>query len=147
MMTVDKRKQQIKMIISLYDKYREGILYLFFGGLTFFLAIGVYALFDTVLGVNELIANILSWVAGVTFAFFTNRIWVFRVKTGFGRAFFVQMGSFYMARVFTLLLQEMLLYLCISLLHYNSLLVKICTEIINIILNYVMSKLIIFRKK
>lgn len=60
-----------------YKKHKEVLLYLFFGGLAFVVSIASYGFFNITLGINELIANILSWVLAVAFAFATNRIWVF----------------------------------------------------------------------
>ena len=57
------------------------LLYLFFGGLTFVISVITYAFFNVSLGMNELVANIFSWILAVLFAFFTNRIWVFDGKT------------------------------------------------------------------
>ena len=64
-----------------YKKHKEMLLYLFFGGLTFVISVITYAFFNVSLGMNELVANIFSWILAVLFAFFTNRIWVFDGKT------------------------------------------------------------------
>lgn len=129
-----------------YRKYKEGLLYLLFGGLTFFLVIGIYAVLDQLLEIGVLTANIVSWLAGVTFSFFTTRSWVFKSKTQGLKALFVQMAGFCAARVATLILQEVLLYAFIVLMGFDSILVKVCSEVINIILNYLASKFLIFRK-
>lgn len=136
----------LKVFSPLYKKYREALLYLFFGGLTFFIGIGIYVWMNTHLGINALIANIVSWIAGVTFSFFTTKRWVFRFKSKGIKTLFQQIFNFYTARLTTLGLQELLLYIFINLLGYGSTLTKICTEIINIILNYLVSKFIIFKK-
>ncbi len=131
----------------LYHKHKEGLLYLFFGGLTFFLGIGVYVILTKCLTIHELIANIISWVIGVLFSFFTTRKWVFADSEWKIKFVVRQMGEFYAARLATLLLQEVLLYIFIVLMGWNGIAVKICTEIINIILNYIVSKFIIFSRK
>ena len=61
-----------------YKKNKEVLLYLFFGGLTFIVSIATYAVFNVSMGINELIANVMSWVLAVLFAFATNRVWVFQ---------------------------------------------------------------------
>ena len=129
-----------------YQKHREILLYLFFGGLTFFLVIVVYAVLFHVFHVDVLIANVISWITGVTFSFFTTRKWVFRSHTEGTEEFLKQIGSFYLARIITLLLQELLIFVFVKKLNFNSDWVKIWTEVINIILNYLVSKWIIFRK-
>ncbi len=152
----NERKDIFDRIVSLkifrwfqpfYNRHREILLYLFFGGLTFFLAIAVYAILFHLFGVDVLISNVISWISGVTFSFFTTRIWVFRSTTEGAGDFLKQMGSFYLARIGTLLLQELLIFIFVKKLEFNSDWVKIWTEVINIILNYVVSKWIIFRKK
>ena len=55
------------IIKKIYDKYKEGILYLFFGGLTFLISVITYAVFTEVCRINELIANIISWMIAVLF--------------------------------------------------------------------------------
>ena len=85
-----------------YQKNKEMLLYLLFGGLTTIVSIGSYAWVNVGLGINELIANIISWIFAVTFAYVTNKIWVFQSKiTGF---FDVcrEMTKFYGGRLFTL---------------------------------------------
>ena len=78
-----------------YKKHKEMLLYLFFGGLTFVISVITYAFFNVSLGMNELVANIFSWILAVLFAFFTNRIWVFDGKTNGAKEFFVQMMNFF----------------------------------------------------
>lgn len=134
----------INKAIFLYKKYKEEILYLFFGGMTFCVGIGTYALFNIVFFVNVLMANALSWCAGVSFAFFTNRKWVFEADNGDREDFWKQLYLFVGARILTLLIQEMLLYIFVTLIMLPSLPTKIITEIINIILNYLLSKLVVF---
>ena len=128
-----------------YKKHKEMLLYLFFGGLTFVISVITYAFFNVSLGMNELVANIFSWILAVLFAFFTNRIWVFDGKTNGAKEFFVQMMNFG-GRVATLLVEEVILFVFITELGFGSMAVKIAAQIIVIILNYVISKLWVFRK-
>lgn len=121
------------------------LLYLFFGGLAFVVSVATYSLFNMALHMNELIANIYSWIITVLFAFFTNRIWVFQSPTEGVRAFLRQMMSFYGGRVITLLIEEAILFVFITLLSFSGLGVKIAAQIVVIILNYVISKLLVFR--
>ena len=130
-----------------YQKNKEMLLYLLFGGLTTIVSIGSYAWVNVGLGINELIANIISWIFAVTFAYVTNKIWVFQSKiTGF---FDVcrEMTKVYCGRLFTLGVEELLLFLFITLLHGNSVLVKFAAQIVILVLNYIISKLFVFRRK
>lgn len=129
----------------LYRKHKEVLLYLFFGGLAFLVSIGTFALFALVLGMNVLVANVLSWLITVLFAFVTNRIWVFPAKTETVRALLRQAGAFYAGRAATLLAEEAILLVFITWLGWNSMAVKIAAQVIVIVLNYVISKFWIFK--
>ena len=126
-----------------YKKHKSVLLYLLFGGLTTVVSIGTYALFLSV--VSPLIANIFSWVAAVTFAYVTNRTWVFASKEK-GLAIIQEAFAFYGGRVFTLGLEEVVLYVFITLLFFPPLTVKVFAQVIVLILNYVISKLFVFKK-
>lgn len=128
-----------------YEKNKEILLYLFFGGLSFFISVMMYILFYAFLGYNELIANVISWVITVMFAFFTNRLWVFKSNVESLKDYIFQMISFYGGRVITLIIEEVVLFIFITCLHFSSIIVKIVAQVIIIVLNYVISKLIIFR--
>ena len=71
----------IRIFNPIYTRYKEMLLYLFFGGLSFLVSIGTYALFNVNFGINELVANIFSWLITVMFAFLTNRVWGFNSPT------------------------------------------------------------------
>ena len=124
----------LRVFEPLYKKYKEVLLYLFFGVLT------------TVVSINELIANVISWVLAVLFAFFTNRIWVFAAPTKTVEEFMKQLVSFAGGRVLTLVIEEIILLVFITMLHFNSMLIKFIAQVVVIILNYVISKLLVFRK-
>lgn len=130
-----------------YKKHKEGLLYLFFGGLAFFLSVFLFWLFYSPLGIDELVANIIVWIIVVLFAFITNRTWVFVSKTETIMEFIKQMGAFYAGRIATLVVEEAMLYVLITRMGFNSLLIKIIAQFVVIVLNYVISKLFVFKKK
>ena len=115
------------------------MLYLFFGGLTFIVSIVTYAVFNVSMGINELIANVMSWVLAVLFAFATNRVWVFQAPTHTITEFLKQMLSFFGGRVVTLVIEEIILLIFITWLGFNSMVVKVIAQVIVIVLNYVIS--------
>ena len=129
-----------------YVKYKEPLLYLFFGGLTTLISIFVFWLFNSPLGLNELVANLISWLLAVLFAFLTNKTWVFQ-SGGQEKGFLSLMLSFYAGRLVTLGVEELLLLVFITWLGFNSMAVKIAAQIVVIVLNYVISKLLFFRDK
>lgn len=130
-----------------YLKYKEVLMYLFFGFLTFLVGVLTYAYFNVTLGINELIANIYSWILAVLFAFFTNRTWVFHSPTSGFAEFMKQMFSFFCGRVATLVLEELILYVFITWLGFDSMLIKVIAQIVVIATNYVISKLVVFHEK
>lgn len=126
-------------------KYKEVLLYLFFGGLTFLLSIISFILFNLFLGIDELVANILSWILAVLFAFFTNRIWVFKSPTSTVKDFWVQIINFFGGRIVTLIIEESIIYIFITRLQFSSVYVKIVAQVIVIILYYIISKIHVFK--
>lgn len=135
-----------KKLAGFCKKHREILLYAFFGCLTTVVSIGSFVLFHTVFSINELIANILSWILAVGFAFVTNRKWVFCSHTQ-GAAVWKEAASFYSGRLLTLGIEEGLLLVFVTWLTFPGTMVKIAGQIIVLIGNYAISKWLIFRKK
>ena len=133
----------LRLLYPFYKKHREVLLYLFFGALTTVVSWGSFYLLHYPIGWNEHIANLLSWVAAVLFAFLTNRTWVFSAKGSFLR----KMLLFFAARLTTLGVEEVFLLVFTTLLKKEAMPVKIVGNLLVLVLNYVFSKLIVFRKK
>lgn len=134
---------------ELFNKYKEIIMYLIFGVLTTVISLIVYyALTYTILNPNNSIylqiANILSWIAGVLFAYFTNRKYVFESKN---KNKLKEFASFVGSRVTTLILDMLIMGVGVSLLHGNDKILKLISQVLVIVGNYVLSKLIVFKKK
>ena len=155
MVALEQKKDNFDRIMSLpvlnifepfYKKHKEGLLYLFFGGLAFFLSIFLYWFMYSVMHLNELVNNTIDWIICVAFQFFTNRTWVFDGKVDNNRAFLVQAGSFTLGRLFTLVVEDVLLFIFITLLGFAQMPVKLAATFVVIALNYVISKLFVFRK-
>lgn len=130
-----------------YTKHKETLLYLLFGGLSFILNMLLYILITSWFNIHELIANIITWILVVAFCFITNKTWVFKNDTTTTTSIMRQIISFYTSRLITLGIEEIILFVFITKLQFSNLLIKIIAQIIVIILNYVFSKLIIFRKE
>ena len=127
-------------------KLKEIILYLFFGGVAFFLNLILFFLFSDVFNFNALIGNVFSWIICVLFQYFTNKIWVFNGRTDTVEDFVKQIVYFFSGRILTLLVEEAILAVFIVWLKFNSLEVKLVAQVIVIVLNYLISKLFIFNK-
>lgn len=136
----------IRIFEPFYKKNKEMLLYLFFGFLSFLVSIATYGMFNRIFGINELLANILSWIITVLFAFFTNRIWVFQAETDSVAGFLKQMMVFYQGRIITLVIEEIILFVFITMLGMNSMLIKVIAQVVVIVLNYVISKMFVFKK-
>ena len=132
------------MIRKLFQKHKELILYVFFGGLATVVSIGTFLLLDALM--NELIANVLSWVITVGFAYWTNRTWVFRSQVR-GKGVWKELTTFYTGRLLTLGLEEVILLVFVTVLSWNAALIKIAAQVVVLVGNYILSKLLIFRKK
>ena len=126
---------------------KEFILYAVFGTIAFIVSIGSYAFFNIGFGINELIANALAWVFAVLFSYVTNKKWVFKAPTQTRKAFFIQMFAFFSGRFMTLIIEEAIIFVFITLLKYPSMWVKLAAQVVVVILNYVISKLLVFRDR
>ena len=131
---------------------REIMMYLIFGVLTTVISWASYALFVHI-GIDINISNALSWVCGVLFAFVTNKWFVFMSRTVTVKILLYELGSFFSARIVTGLIAIVLfpiLYaigLNQSMFNTDGFLAKIVTSMVEIILNWIFSKYIVFRKK
>lgn len=141
-------------MIELFKKYKSVILYIFFGGCTTVVDWGVsfllYYLWGDAIEATPVLlhgANVIAWVAAVTFAYVTNRIWVFDSKRRGFLPILGEIGAFAGGRVLTLLLQELIMAVFCTWLGLNQYLFKVIAAVLVVILNYFISKLLVFRKK
>ena len=137
----------MEKIKGLFLKYREQISYLFFGGCTTLINIAVYWLCAHPLNLGTQASNVIAWVLSVLFAYVTNRIWVFQSREKSAAGILREMVSFFGARLATGLLDQFNMWLFVDTLHLPDMPVKVVSNVVVILLNYVFSKLIIFRKK
>lgn len=98
-------------------------------------------------GSEYLDANLIAWVAGVIFAFVTNKLFVFESKSWKPSVAGKELTSFVGARVFSLAVEMLGMFVMVTLLVWNELAAKLMVGVIVIIMNYIFSKLFIFRKK
>lgn len=129
---------------GIYHKNEELWNYLIVGALTTVVSIGSYSIFSKLLKINYLISNVLSWIVSVIFAYFTNRWFVFHSKE---KKKFKEFIAFVSSRLLTLLLDSGLMIVGVDYLKIDDLLTKILVQIIIVISNYILSKLIVFKKE
>lgn len=145
-----KKKEMKKLSISeLYHKYREVIMYLIFGVLTTVVALAIYyGLVYTIIDPNDAfwlqVANFISWAGGVVFAYITNRKYVFQSHE---TNKLKEVSSFVGARLLTLFMDMAIMFVGVTLLHGNDKVIKLISQVVVIVANYVFSKLFVFKKK
>ena len=151
----------MKKIHDLFIRYKELILYVFFGGLTTLVNFAAFKFFNVVLGEEHyLVSNIIAWFVSVVFAYITNKLFVFESHTWQTKKICKEIISFFAARVFSLVIEEAGLFALIDLLGFDKyrldifgfvlggkMISKILLAVIVVILNYFFSKLVVFRKK
>lgn len=141
----------INKLKKMYKKYKEIINYLIIGGLTtvvslisFYLVRILIFTKDTQLDIQ--ISNIISWIFAVLFAFITNKKYVFESKTT-GTKKIKEMIKFYLSRVTTLIIDMVTMWILTAPLNINDKVSKIIVQFIIVVLNYVFSKLFVFKKE
>ena len=147
-------------IKDLFNKYKEIILYVFFGALTTLVNFAVY-FFCKSIGIGYEVSTVIAWVAAVLFAFVTNKKYVFENRESGVKIFLKQMLLFFGGRLFSLGLELLIMKIGMDCLNAGELTVvlfskqlplgefitKTTAQIVVLITNYLISKLLIFKKK
>lgn len=133
------------MIAGLYERFRELFWYGVFGVLTTIINMAAFWLFSDMLKVHYMVANVIAWVIAVAFAYVTNKLWVFQSKSWARSVWIPECISFVSARLATGLLDMGLMYLMISIIGVPKMWAKLVSNVVVIIGNYVLSKLVVFR--
>lgn len=131
---------------ALYARYGDILRYLIIGGLTTLLDYAVFALMFNALGVHYQIASVFSWMAAVAFAFCGNKWVVFRAHARDLRTLLRESVSFVTARLATLGVNALFLYVSVDMLGMHANLAKLLANVLVIILNYVLSRLFVFKR-
>ena len=138
-------------IINLYKKYKEIINYLIIGFLTTIISIVTYFIFSLILDINNnilfLLANVLSWICAVIFAYITNKKFVFNSVTENKKESLIEFSLFISSRITTLLIELAFMFITVKVILINDKIAKIIAQFIVIVLNYIFSKLFVFKKK
>lgn len=137
----------IDKIRALYVKYRELIVYVLCGGLTTLIDFGVYKLLTDLFFIDVVPSNIVALSAAVIFAFLVNKIFVFDDRRSSAMIVLTQFVNFASMRAVSGGLSTFVLWLFTKRYGFNDMLIKVLTAIVVIILNYIFSKLIIFKNK
>ncbi len=135
------------MLKDLIRKYRDVIPYLFFGVCTTAVNVVVYWLCAHPMHLGTMLSTVLAWVLSVLFAYVTNRKWVFHSEAQGRREIGREIASFFGCRLATGIVDWLCMFLFVEVLGLNDLFIKLAANVIVIVLNYVASKLLIFRKR
>ena len=137
----------METIRALLHKHRELISYVFWGVMTTVVNYVTYFLLTEGLRVYYLTSNVIAWAVSVLFAYFVNKLYVFRSKDWAWRVALRELWQMVAARVFSGLLEQGILMLFVESLQCNDKIVKLFANVVVVIVNYVLSKWIIFKPK
>ena len=135
------------MFNLIFIKYHQSILYLFFGICTTAVNFIIYYIGAHMLSLSIILSTCLAWFTSVIFAYVTNKWWVFESKILCLQAVIQEFISFICCRLFTGACDLLIMFIFVDFLGVNDLFVKVTSNVLVIILNYIFSKLIIFKQK
>ena len=131
---------------KLINKYNELIMYGIFGVLTTLINLLTFYVLDK-LGVNIYLNNSIAWIISVLFAFITNKLYVFNSKDTSYKIIAKEGIAFFLARIFSYFVDMFTIFMIFQVMGINKMIAKIISNVIVIIINYLLSKIIIFKKK
>ena len=137
----------MKKLFALLRKHEEVISYLFFGGLTTLVNYIVYLPCYNLLRLSGTLSNVTAWVVAVAFAYLTNKPFVFKSHDWSAKTVIPELTKFVGCRVGSGLAETAIIFVTVDLLNLNGNIIKLLTSVLVVILNYVASKLVVFRKK
>ena len=135
-----------KFIQDFYDKHESVLLYLIVGGLTTFISLAAQYI-PKLMGLPTAANTTISWICAVTFAFFANKVWVFKNQSNSVKSWLGQAAAFYGARLVTYFFELGFMVLTVDVLMQNEYIMKLIAQVFILVANYLFSKLVIFRKK
>ena len=134
-------------ILSLIRKHYDVLSYLFFGVLTTVVNYVIYLPCYNLLGLSAVVSNLIAWVVAVAFAYLTNKPFVFRSHDWSAKTVIPELTKFVSCRVASGAAESVILLLTVDILHWNGNVWKLITSVLVVVLNYIGSKLLVFRKK
>ena len=135
------------LIIKLIKKYKSFVAYAVFGVFTTIVNIVTYHICYSYLNISNTLSNVFAWILAVTFAYLTNKVWVFDSKSWKWEVLRREITAFISCRVATGIMDIIIMYICVDIMEWHAMVMKVLSNILVIILNYIFSKLIIFKKK
>ena len=136
----------MEFLVKLLKKYESVVTYLFFGVMTTLVNFLVYYPLTNLMGVNATVANVIAWAISVAFAFLTNKPFVFKSHDWSASVVVSELTKFIGTRLGSGLLETAAIFLLVDLMKLDGNIIKIAVSVLVVIINYVGSKLLVFRK-
>lgn len=141
-----RKNKYTNILVELYYKYKEIFDYLFFGGLVTIVNFISYYIPANIIGVDKIVSNLIAFIISVIFAYVVNKEYVFETKWEGIQNVFKEFSSFVISRIGTGLLCDILIFaFMINILNINDVISKIFTQILVVILNYIVGKWFVFK--
>jgi putative flippase GtrA len=137
----------MRKIKELVVQYWEVLSYLIFGVLTTIVNYLVYLPVYNFLGLSAALSNAIAWVVAVAFAYLTNKPFVFKSHDWSAKTVIPELTKFVGCRVASGAAETLILLVTVDLLHWNGNIWKIVTSVLVVVMNYIASKLVVFKKK
>lgn len=141
------RKIKLGKLADIYETHLEGMRYLVFGALATAVNILVYSLCFYLFNISNATSNVIAWIVAAVFAYYTNKVLVFESKVNTKKELLKEATSFFGCRLLTLAIDQAIMVIAVDKLKFNGFVMKVIANVIVIILNFVFSKLFIFKKK
>ena len=136
----------IQKIRALVEKHYDILAYLFFGVLTTVVNYLIYLPCYNLMNLSAAVSNILAWLVAVVFAYLTNKPFVFHSHDWSAKTVIPELGKFVGSRMASGGLETLVIFVTVDCLLWNGNVMKLVTSVLVVILNYVASKLLVFRK-
>lgn len=137
----------MKKILALIEKYYDILSYLFFGVLTTVVNYLIYLPCYNVWGFSATLSNVIAWVAAVAFAYLTNKPFVFKSNDWSAKTVVPELTKFVGCRLGSGVMETIIIFVTVDILCWNGNIMKLFTNVMVIVVNYLASKLLVFRKK
>ena len=137
----------IDIILDLLRKHRELVSYVFWGVMTTIVNYAAYTLLTEVIHIYYLTGIVIAWALSVLFAYFVNKLFVFQSRDWAWQVALRELWQMVAARLFSLGLEMAIMWFFVDTLRCNHLVVKLAANVVVVIVNYVLSKFIIFKQK
>jgi len=137
----------MEKIIKKLIEMKEVILYLVFGVLTTLVYFIVYTVCTRLISIDIFTSSVIAWILSVTFAYITNKAYVFESKELSQKMLIREISAFFIARVFSLAVDLSIMYIGVNLLFMFDMYVKLISQVFVVIMNYLLSKFLIFKKE